>query len=272
MRDPLKVGILCLENSPLKELFSIYLTHFEIPEGVEISFIQVNKRVSQANIDRFNFRTMGMFQDMPRDNLLGFEKVLLESHVEQTSVNKIARLNLDLGLNFGTHATLDSNVFDSFTYGILNCHPGNLPRYRGSCSLEWALHNADAVVSTLHLMDQSVDTGPIIDKAIVSPDFKFTYFEFRALIMWVAICQPMSYLAKLSQKPDVERLCSISGVAQGVGKFWNPISDDFLTQIIRDRARVEGDQLALLRSFDIREWYSEFIESNFSSSIFIEPS
>jgi hypothetical protein len=262
MQKPLKVGILCLENSPLKELLSIYLTKFQIPAGIEICFIQVDKRVSQSNIDRFIFRTMGIFQDMPRVSLLGFDKLLVESHVNKSSVEKIASLEMDIGLNFGTHATLNAEILDSFRFGILNCHPGNLPIYRGSCSLEWSLYNSDAIVSTLHLMDLSIDTGPIIDKTFVSPEFPFTYFEFRALIMWIAICQPISYLQKLTLSTEVERLESVSGLTQGDGKFWHPIPDDLLTQIIKGRAREKGDQLALLRSLDIDDWYSEFTEKN----------
>ena len=50
--------------------------------------------------------------------------------------------------------------------GVLNCHSGLLPRYRGMDTLEWALleagQKAPIVGLTLHFMDSGVDTGPIL--------------------------------------------------------------------------------------------------------------
>ena len=50
--------------------------------------------------------------------------------------------------------------------GILNCHMGILPNYRGLDSTYWALKNNDFnnVGLTTHLMDKGIDTGPIIKK------------------------------------------------------------------------------------------------------------
>jgi folate-dependent phosphoribosylglycinamide formyltransferase PurN len=50
--------------------------------------------------------------------------------------------------------------------GVLNCHSGILPRYRGMDVLEWPLLEAEDARAdmglTLHLMDRGVDTGPIL--------------------------------------------------------------------------------------------------------------
>jgi folate-dependent phosphoribosylglycinamide formyltransferase PurN len=50
--------------------------------------------------------------------------------------------------------------------GILNCHMGILPRFRGMDVVEWAILEAGAegprLGLTLHLMDRGVDTGPIL--------------------------------------------------------------------------------------------------------------
>lgn len=49
--------------------------------------------------------------------------------------------------------------------GILNCHSGILPAYRGMDVVEWAILEADqapAIGLTLHFMDRGVDTGPIL--------------------------------------------------------------------------------------------------------------
>ncbi len=50
--------------------------------------------------------------------------------------------------------------------GILNCHMGILPEFRGMDVVEWAILEAGEarprIGLTLHLMDRGVDTGPIL--------------------------------------------------------------------------------------------------------------
>lgn len=46
--------------------------------------------------------------------------------------------------------------------GTVNAHPGLLPRLRGSSSVGWALYKDLPVGSTVHFVEASIDTGPII--------------------------------------------------------------------------------------------------------------
>jgi methionyl-tRNA formyltransferase len=46
--------------------------------------------------------------------------------------------------------------------GTVNAHPGLLPWLRGSSSVAWALYKDLPVGSTVHFVDPSIDTGPII--------------------------------------------------------------------------------------------------------------
>ncbi len=46
--------------------------------------------------------------------------------------------------------------------GTVNAHPGLLPWLRGSSSVAWALYHDLPIGSTTHLLDASIDTGPII--------------------------------------------------------------------------------------------------------------
>jgi methionyl-tRNA formyltransferase len=58
------------------------------------------------------------------------------------------------------------NILDLPTMGVLNCHAGLLPRYRGMDVVEWAILEAEdempQIGITLHFMDRGVDTGPIV--------------------------------------------------------------------------------------------------------------
>lgn len=45
--------------------------------------------------------------------------------------------------------------------GILNCHPGIFPKYRGCTCVEWAIYNDDAVGCTCHFMTEEIDWGRV---------------------------------------------------------------------------------------------------------------
>jgi methionyl-tRNA formyltransferase len=64
--------------------------------------------------------------------------------------------------------------------GWLNVHPGRLPQYRGNACPEWAILNGDPVVATAHLIDEGIDTGPIICAAPYEIAADWSYFDFRA--------------------------------------------------------------------------------------------
>ena len=51
--------------------------------------------------------------------------------------------------------------------GILNAHPGLLPKYRGIDTVEWAIYNGDVIGATVHYIDIGVDTGPVIAQKAV---------------------------------------------------------------------------------------------------------
>lgn len=79
--------------------------------------------------------------------------------------------NLQYLRSFGFDAAVSVNwptrippaVFDCFRHGILNCHAGDLPRYRGNACPNWAILNGESHVGfCIHRMDEGLDTGPVI--------------------------------------------------------------------------------------------------------------
>lgn len=55
-------------------------------------------------------------------------------------------------------------ILQNAGHGILNCHMGVLPRYRGMDVIEWAIleERFDQIGLTVHFMDEGVDTGDIL--------------------------------------------------------------------------------------------------------------
>lgn len=82
---------------------------------------------------------------------------------EQKFLEKIKEKNIDLIL-FTGGGLIRSSLINIPKYGIINCHMGILPEYRGMDCTYWAILNNDfkSIGYTTHLIDQGVDTGNII--------------------------------------------------------------------------------------------------------------
>lgn len=72
----------------------------------------------------------------------------------------------DLAISMNWPAILGPEVIGLFPHGILNAHPGDLPRYRGNACPNWAILNGEKeVVLTIHQMDAGeLDSGPVLLK------------------------------------------------------------------------------------------------------------
>jgi methionyl-tRNA formyltransferase len=65
--------------------------------------------------------------------------------------------------------------------GILNVHPSLLPANRGPDPLFWTLYNGDPQTGvTIHLMDEGLDTGPIIAQERIAVPGGIRYAELEA--------------------------------------------------------------------------------------------
>jgi methionyl-tRNA formyltransferase len=61
---------------------------------------------------------------------------------------------------------LPADVLGLAPLGALNVHPSLLPAYRGPAPLFWVLRDgAPSAGVTVHLMDEGLDTGPIVERA-----------------------------------------------------------------------------------------------------------
>ena len=72
----------------------------------------------------------------------------------------------DIGLCAGYRWLLPPEVLAIPRLGVVNSHPALLPRHRGPYPFAWAIREGDAELGlTLHLMDETFDTGPVLAQA-----------------------------------------------------------------------------------------------------------
>lgn len=87
-------------------------------------------------------------------------------HPDINSINFLAQVksyNCDLFVSMSFNQIFRKNMIDTPPLGIVNCHAGKLPFYRGRSVLNWALINDEKEFGiTVHYVDEGIDTGDII--------------------------------------------------------------------------------------------------------------
>ena len=77
----------------------------------------------------------------------------------------------DVGVVIDYGNIIPQAVIDHFPHGIVNLHPSLLPRWRGSSPIKSALLHGDVETGvSLMLIDQGVDTGPLLAQKTVVID------------------------------------------------------------------------------------------------------
>lgn len=91
--------------------------------------------------------------------------VTVKDHNDPQSLAFLRALNPDM-IVFTGGGLIRKDLLVIPRLGVMNCHSGMLPHYRGMDVVEWAVLEAGRPAAevglTVHWMDQGVDTGPIL--------------------------------------------------------------------------------------------------------------
>ncbi len=117
-------------------------------------------------------------------NNLYYKKVNSFSNTDL--INDLISLKIDIGAFCGG-GLLRNKFLDTFSFGVLNCHMGILPKYRGMDVVEWPFLEDDnrQVGVTCHLMDEGIDTGDILEIVKVNSDKFQDFIELREYLSGV---------------------------------------------------------------------------------------
>lgn len=78
-------------------------------------------------------------------------------------LNSISHYKCDLHVSMSFNQIFRKSILESTPKGVINCHAGKLPFYRGRNILNWALINDEKEFGiTVHHVDAGIDTGDII--------------------------------------------------------------------------------------------------------------
>ena len=128
--------------------------------------------------------------------------------------------------NCGTSKKLSEDLIAIPKFGVVNCHPGILPKYRGCSSVEWSLFNGDPVAATAHFMVKEYDAGPIIFVRQMNIS-GLTYKQIRGkMVAHQAVCtaEAVDQVLRSGKRPE-------EYPPQSDGTIWDIIPEDKLSTV-----------------------------------------
>ena len=122
-----------------------------------------------VNDERFDIRFIIPRNDTKDETLLNFsikyniDYFKLDNVNSETSLNKILSYDCDVLVSMSFNQIFRKDIINLTPIGIINCHAGKLPFYRGRNILNWVLINDEKEFGiTVHFVDKGIDTGDII--------------------------------------------------------------------------------------------------------------
>lgn len=98
---------------------------------------------------------------LAREN--GIQTYALKNINSRESLEMMQALDADLFVSMSFNQIFKSEVINLPPLGIINCHAGKLPFYRGRNIINWALINGESEFGiTVHQVDTGIDTGDIL--------------------------------------------------------------------------------------------------------------
>jgi len=190
-----------------------------------------SKLMSAKDHEIHHERTTGRMPPIP---LGTFEKAeipayFVNNHNSSITADLVRRLDLDLLVNAGTPRILSSDALTTPRIGVLNCHPGLLPDFRGCTCVEWAIYLDKQVGNTVHLMSEGIDEGPIVMKEGLTFSATDTYQDVRVKVFSAG----SRLMAQAVHGIQTRKIDQGLFIPQGNGEYHSVIDAEKMAQVHR---------------------------------------
>jgi len=115
---------------------------------------------------KYRAKSIDLFRDKP---VIEGDKLR-----ESETINQVKILAPDIIISIYFGYILKPEILNIPPRGSINLHPAYLPYNRGAHPNVWSIVDETTPGTTLHYMDEGIDTGKIIARKSLPPDFKDT--------------------------------------------------------------------------------------------------
>lgn len=155
-----------------------------------------------------------------------FKMIYVKNANSSECHQKLSSLAPDV-IALGGARILKDYIINTAKVGVLNCHPGLLPDYKGRDPVGWAIYNGDDIGMTCHFVDSGVDTGPILIRRKAKWQVGESLLEIRVRLM--RSCAKLMTEALRSLEED-----SIKAEPQiGKGKYYSSMPPKVASKVER---------------------------------------
>jgi len=160
-------------------------------------------------------------------------------------LSRLADLRPDLVISVRYRRILKHAAISIPKFGVLNLHSGLLPEYKGMMATFWAMLNHEPTIgSTLHhIVDGTIDTGPLIGQACVNADRSRSYLA-NVLSLYPDGCRMIIDTVHRIERGE-EIVCEVQPAA---GKYYStPRGADVMRFQEAGLRLFDGDELRQFR-------------------------
>jgi len=228
MNEDIRISLLSTINAPM---LGNFIKAF-VENNIQIDSIIFDSKIeSKKDLKIHNKRTEGKLSYIPLHEV---EKCYIpyffvQNHSSEVTKRLVLKRKIDILINAGTPRILKNNILNAPKIGVLNCHPGLLPEFRGCTCVEWAIYLDEQIGNSVHFMSEKIDEGPIVLKEKLSFLKSDNYTSIRSKVY-----KNSFYLMSRSiQKIIKEGISDIKNMNYPTdGRYFEVISDSKLDQVI----------------------------------------
>jgi methionyl-tRNA formyltransferase len=237
MSDPieLRIGILTTIDCPI---LPIHLDAIKRIGFRDIVVICDNKVTNPHDIEIWTDRTGGLvgeygLQERTVELLadLNAPVFFVSNHNSSQCIDLIESQGINVLINSGTPRKLSTLLLNTTEFGVVNVHPGVLPKYRGSCAVEWSIFNDDKIGNTVHFMDEGYDSGPIIEVEAIDWSAGDSYHQIRSDIY----VRSGPLIASALNRISIGEINMSTAQKQDnlLSQYWKPIEPEYLKIVMQ---------------------------------------
>ena len=181
----------------------------------------------------------------------------------------------DIALSMNYTGIIPEEIISIFKLGILNIHPGDLPRYRGNACLAWAiLNNEKKVALCVHKMiGNELDSGDIITRSYMdlTPKTKiidtWNWVSNESNVLVKEALQKLeedpSYFLEKQSKNKSEILRCYPRIPEDGKIIWDKKAD-YILRLINASSKPYGGAFCFLNDTKITIWDADICEENYN--------